>query len=272
MKVRRKNNDYLAHHGVKGQQWGVRNGPPYPIEDKVLKKGTKLNTVVGLNPANASMINYNTDNFLKRKSQSNSWVYTYNKDNEWDNKVYKGPFSYYIAMNRGARYVAEHQLETVKDLKMPTKKERIDEFKEVVNDNKRAAVKELEQCRKLLVKYQVGNADERKAYSDFNSKKFNDDIDTAYSIFNHMMENNQAYTITKKYTESISKKFDAMVDDNNQGVYNRAQDPIIVFKAENLVNAVKDQPYANLLTVDDIKKNKEEVGKELEKYGEHVKL
>lgn len=28
----------LEHHGVKGQQWGVRNGPPYPIEDKVLKK------------------------------------------------------------------------------------------------------------------------------------------------------------------------------------------------------------------------------------------
>ena len=27
---------YLAHHGVKGQQWGLRNGPPYPIE--VLQK------------------------------------------------------------------------------------------------------------------------------------------------------------------------------------------------------------------------------------------
>lgn len=22
----------LAHHGVKGQKWGVRNGPPYPIK------------------------------------------------------------------------------------------------------------------------------------------------------------------------------------------------------------------------------------------------
>lgn len=22
----------LAHHGVKGQKWGVRNGPPYPID------------------------------------------------------------------------------------------------------------------------------------------------------------------------------------------------------------------------------------------------
>lgn len=22
---------YLAHHGIKGQRWGVRNGPPYPL-------------------------------------------------------------------------------------------------------------------------------------------------------------------------------------------------------------------------------------------------
>ena len=24
---------YLAHHGVKGQNWGVRRGPPYPLDD-----------------------------------------------------------------------------------------------------------------------------------------------------------------------------------------------------------------------------------------------
>ena len=23
---------YLAHFGIKGQQWGVRNGPPYPLD------------------------------------------------------------------------------------------------------------------------------------------------------------------------------------------------------------------------------------------------
>ena len=24
-------NDYLSHHGIKGQKWGVENGPPYPL-------------------------------------------------------------------------------------------------------------------------------------------------------------------------------------------------------------------------------------------------
>lgn len=28
---------FLRHHGVKGQEWGVRNGPPYPIETGMRK-------------------------------------------------------------------------------------------------------------------------------------------------------------------------------------------------------------------------------------------
>lgn len=43
------NNRYLAHHGIKGQEWGRQNGPPYPLgpedysaaEKKALKKDLK---------------------------------------------------------------------------------------------------------------------------------------------------------------------------------------------------------------------------------------
>ena len=36
--------DYIAHHGILGMSWGVRNGPPYPLGSDVstghrLKKG-----------------------------------------------------------------------------------------------------------------------------------------------------------------------------------------------------------------------------------------
>ena len=27
-------NYYLKHHGIKGQKWGIQNGPPYPLDDK----------------------------------------------------------------------------------------------------------------------------------------------------------------------------------------------------------------------------------------------
>ena len=26
--------DELKHHGIKGQKWGVKNGPPYPINSE----------------------------------------------------------------------------------------------------------------------------------------------------------------------------------------------------------------------------------------------
>lgn len=36
-------NDYISHHGVQGQKWGQRNGPPYPLykQDPVKYKAIK---------------------------------------------------------------------------------------------------------------------------------------------------------------------------------------------------------------------------------------
>ena len=33
---------YLIHHGIKGQQWGKRNGPPYPLDKKASDKIKKI--------------------------------------------------------------------------------------------------------------------------------------------------------------------------------------------------------------------------------------
>lgn len=46
-----KHSDYLAHHGIKGQQWGVQNGPPYPLDSdthkSVVKKASKAVSSAG---------------------------------------------------------------------------------------------------------------------------------------------------------------------------------------------------------------------------------
>lgn len=44
MVVRRISNDELYHHGVKGQQWGKRHGPPYPLGSDV-STGSRLKKI-----------------------------------------------------------------------------------------------------------------------------------------------------------------------------------------------------------------------------------
>lgn len=46
----------LAHHGIKGQKWGVRNGPPYPL-DKSAGNG-KLNDIYIGKSLGAKSLNY----------------------------------------------------------------------------------------------------------------------------------------------------------------------------------------------------------------------
>lgn len=36
-----RDKDYLMHHGIKGQKWGVENGPPYPLNSDI-STGSKL--------------------------------------------------------------------------------------------------------------------------------------------------------------------------------------------------------------------------------------
>ena len=33
--------NYLSHHGVKGQKWGKKNGPPYPLDSKTAERVKK---------------------------------------------------------------------------------------------------------------------------------------------------------------------------------------------------------------------------------------
>lgn len=259
---------YLQHHGVKGQQWGVRNGPPYPIEDKVLKKGTRLNSVSPF---------WNSDDYKKRTYKGKPVpMYTYNPNDEWDSAVYKGPFALYDQMYRGDMFLYDHKYETVKDLTMPTKKERIEEFKKLP---RKELISDLKNTRDNLVKYKVGNEQEQKEYKDIDldNLKTDDDFRIAYSIFNHAMEASFYYKSTAKYMENMAKKYDAMVDDNNQGVYNDAHDPIVIFNANKVLKSLsntsmKDFDMESMLTPDKIDENYNKVKAELYKKGGRVKL
>ena len=255
--------DELYHHGIKGQKWGVRNGPPYPIENKVMPKGTKLNSVSSYK---------NTKTYLNKDK-----IYTYNPDDEWDTKVYRGPFSYYLSVIRnpeiglfGISKVYDHEFETTRDLKMPNSKERLAEFINTYNESPNVYMKELDDYwwkmeyrgipfRTKFPEYTAKNGFPQKLTSDYV------DIKSIYEIFNHMMENPERSKLTSEYLSKMMKKYDAMVDDNNVNVYNNAHDPVIVFNVKDTLNFVNKK--GSEISMSEIKKYMKDVESELKKEG-----
>lgn len=249
--------EFLAHHGVKGQQWGVRNGPPYPIENKVMRKGTRVNSV----SVNKSKLG---------KTKSDRWLYTYNPNDSWDSKVYKGAYATFLQRYRGSK-VYEHSYEVVKDLKMPTKKERLDEYVKLYEQNKEQVAKDLENVQNYINRSGLSKNDNYKGAGnvDLKNLKTQKDFEDSYVLLNIAMENISAFKTTKKYADIMATKFDAMVDDNNQGIYNETHDPVIFFRANE---ALKEVGWVRKVPYSEIKKNYSDVKDELSKKGKKILL
>lgn len=244
--------DELYHHGIKGQKWGVRNGPPYPIEDKTLAKGSRLSSV---------SIYTSGDQYKNRKA----WMYTYNPSDSWDSKVYEGPFSVFKMKDTG-KYMNKHTYEVTKDLRLANSEERFSEFKKVYTSDKKQAVRDLSWTQGAMKRQNVGSDAAKKV--NLKKPKTEEDYKAIYEIFNHSMEFADYFKTTKRYKEVMASKFDGMVDDNNVVKYNEAHDPIIVFNPSEVLKNVSSVT----LPMDTVVKNYNEVGSELAKKGKNIKL
>jgi len=96
-----------------------------------------------------------------------------------------------------------------------------------------------------------------------------EDYNAAYEIFNHTMENVKKYASAGKYLDLMATKYDAMVDDNNRSIYNRVHDPIVVFKANEVLKQIGD---VKVITNQEIQDNLRYIADELTKIGEVPKL
>lgn len=228
-------------------------GNEYTDDRNILKKGTVINSI--------SDKYVDSENYKKQAPV----IYAYKDSNEWDNTVYKGPYATYLAKYRGAQFIREHKFQTVKDLLMPTKQQRIDNFKEMLSSKK--TLRDLEKVQNyLLDKESRGiaiSASKEAKELNIRNIKTDKDVEAAYELFNHAMENTNTYPSAKKYLDKMSKKFDAMSDDNNRDVYNKAVDPIIVFRAAKVLDTYKDVSASDFLTSEQIISNTEKVRKKL---------
>jgi len=83
------------------------------------------------------------------------------------------------------------------------------------------------------------------------------------------MENVKKYASAGKYLDLMATKYDAMVDDNNRSIYNRVHDPIVVFKANEVLKQIGD---VKVITNQEIQDNLRYIADELTKIGEVPKL
>lgn len=224
---------YLAHHGIKGQKWGVRHGPPYPIKSGIMPKGTRRTTTTH-NPLASGIL-------APR-------MYTYDPNNEHDTKVYTGPFAKYTKDRLRQRFGYDPKLfsatyEATKDLKIAGKEDQIDDAYKIAKDNPQAR-KDLQQIKEVFEdSYKRGESlterNKRIATSkvDFDNLTDNDK-EFVFDVLNAMMEAADHFFMSREFTKAMSEKFEGIVDFNNQDVYNDAQDPVLVFDPANNLRVV----------------------------------
>ena len=60
-----RSEDYLEHHGIKGQKWGVKNGPPYPLDEKEMSSEERYKNVRNIKKQALKVTEEYSDTFNK---------------------------------------------------------------------------------------------------------------------------------------------------------------------------------------------------------------
>lgn len=200
---------HISHHGIKGQQWGVRHGPPYPIDKDnagvTIKKGTHFRRL--------SM-------YDERHSTGHAYV-NYLKD---DIEHYRGFFTARLkALNKGAE-VYSIDMEARSDLKAPSKNERVKTFIELYSKDKT--------LRKELGSYHKSDTGRVTPLPKFfyewqySNLKFDDVKTKGYDTFVRAVGGNEY--VRSAYFKELSKKgYSFVTDDMDAGRFGKA--PSIVF-------------------------------------------
>lgn len=96
---------YLSHHGIKGQKWGVRNGPPYPLS-KNISTGKKIKT--DFDPFEAMN---KIDNALPQSEQDLLGVGNNNSTDDIKFFFNKDKTAYLITADYHGKYKDEHPVD-----------------------------------------------------------------------------------------------------------------------------------------------------------------
>lgn len=258
----------LKHHGIKGQKWGVRRfqrkdgsltpaGKKRYSDDIVFKKGSKYRHVSG----------------RQQIDLDDKETYLYNPKNKHDVNVYEGAFSSYIKVGKGYVDSFIHEYELKEDLVSPSTKKRVDIFVESYRNDPVTYARELNYMKdevKYLSQYtNLSKANRKIAEYDkyFNYNTSDDDLkEYGYRTLNALAEfgSSGSMAVNKYYNSVKDKGYNALIDDNNKGVYNDAVEPFIALYGNRSLKEIG----ITKLSSEDISRNIDELRKyNMKKYG-----
>lgn len=246
------NDSYLSHHGRKGQEWGIRNGPPYPLKpglfyedghlkrnkkakkgykDFTVSRGTKLQTL----STNANRTK-DTDYFYSTFKHADSWFYGSN-------------FAKKDVVEAGQMFKIVNKFST--DVKIAGEKACSDVFKKLYSSdadfynfvkNPDRLEKDLHMPSTTRYKEYV---DALKSLEKIRSEKSvsSKDLESAYRLFNRALpadgdRGDMARQREKFFSELKKLGYSALLDSNDAtyaAYSNFVKRPIIVFDMDSII-------------------------------------
>lgn len=266
---------FLAHHGILGQRWGTRNGPPYPLKggsytateqkaikaarkkkysrynkkhyDEVLEKGTTFKTL-SYDPNRTA----NTDMFFASHTKADVDHYKEFFDKKAPMPIYDSDGN---EVGTGMFYKYSIQNTANKDIKVASEDsgakafrtlyENDRDFYNFVNDPDRLRARFEDGVHRISPGYSKARA-AMDRMTDPDYVPTDQDLNAVYRIFNHAIPSDgngnarhakDVATQRAKFFNQLSQDgYDAVLD-TNDALYNtvQAQSPVIVFNMESVV-------------------------------------
>lgn len=269
------NNVYLVHHGILGQKWGQRNGPPYPLgggdytvteQRKIKAAQKKPNSIYNKKHYDevlkAGKTTLSTLSYDKDRTKNVDMFYATHKalDKQQYNALFnrKLPSTVYDdngnSLGTGAGYKFRIDNKLAKDVKVASEDSGIKVFQSLYSSNRDFYnfVTDSKRMESLFVsdKYKFKGYRESKKVldklKDPDYKPTDKDIGTIYRMFNYVIPSDgggnqraakDVQTQRAKFFDALKKAGYGAVLDTNDAIYGgfKATSPVIVFDMENVI-------------------------------------
>ena len=244
--------DYLSHHGILKQKWGVRNGPPYPLKGGAYTPAEKKAMYTERSKKKNSIYNKkHFDEVLKKgttmatlswdKDRLKGADMFYAAHDKWDKHQYNALFNRPMKDIETGKKILKFNItnEAKKDIKVASEDSAAKIFKDLYSKDRDFYnyVTDKDRMQSLFVKGKYRFRGYREAASAIEKVRSGktpteDEVQRIYRMYNYTIPNLDKDTMTqrKKFFDACKKSGYSAILDTNDAIYGgfKARSPVIV--------------------------------------------